>query len=288
MYIVLIGIVVYLSFRVIGIKSEIRSIEKQLSDNHASSKNIRVMGMSKEIKSLVIKINKKISDKDNIIIEHKNNEKKLKDAISNISHDIRTPLTSILGYIQIIQKNNGSDKHIAIIAKRSESLYKLVEEFFELSLIDSGNTPINIEKFNIENLLTNILISSYEQISKKNLELQVDIEPNEYNLYSDEGIVERILTNLMQNLIRYSNSYASIKLSREAKKTILIIANDGNTLSNAEVQNVFDRFYKVDKSRNSVGSGLGLAIVKELACKIDIKVFVRAIDNIIEFKLIFE
>lgn len=283
MYILFSLIIIYLFFRLVIVKKEIQTIERQLSN----SENIRVMGSSKDLKNLAIQINKKLLEKEEVIISYRNNEKNLKDAISNISHDLRTPLTSILGYIQIVKKSNIADKRLDIIDERSTTLYKLVEELFELSLIDSGNLEVNIEKLNLENTLTNVIVSFYEQINEKNIELNIDIMPDDYTIFSDKVIVERILTNLMQNLIRYTKSFAKIKLYKETKVIKLIIENDGNVLSSNEVEKIFDRFYKADKSRNSRGTGLGLSIVKELCKKINVNIDVSANSNIISFKITF-
>lgn len=283
MYILFSLIIIYLFFRLVIVKKEIQTIERQLSNGE----NIRVMGSSKDLKNLAIQINKKLLEKEEVIISYRNNEKNLKDAISNISHDLRTPLTSILGYIQIVKKSNIADKRLDIIDERSTTLYKLVEELFELSLIDSGNLEVNIEKLNLENTLTNVIVSFYEQINEKNIELNIDIMPDDYTIFSDKVIVERILTNLMQNLIRYTKSFAKIKLYKETKVIKLIIENDGNVLSSNEVEKIFDRFYKADKSRNSRGTGLGLSIVKELCKKINVNIDVSANSNIISFKITF-
>lgn len=287
MIIILIIIIVILLVKLIGVELEIKNLTRQLADKNLENQHITVLGHSRKIKALSINISKILNQKDKTIAEYRKQDKKAKENISSMSHDLRTPLTSIRGYVQLMKKNENS-KYIEILERKTENLYNLINDFFELSLLDEDNIEINLEKHNIENSVSTLVADFYNDLVEKNIELKIDIAPDNYTITTDKKLLERILFNIMQNILRYARTFASINLYKDDKFIYISIANDGNILSEKECSLIFDRFYKADKSRNSVGTGIGLAIVKELTEKINGSVTSTVSNDVINFSFKFK
>ena len=287
MIIAILILLIILAIKLIGMELEIRNLTKQLNSDDFENQQLILLGHSKSIKNLTINIGNVLNKKDKIIIEHRKNEKKAKENISSISHDLRTPLTSIRGYVQLMRKTESS-KYIDILDKKTSSLNTLINDFFELSLLDESNIEVNLNNYNLENIVSSSIAEFYTDLTDKNIELRIDIKPDNYTMITDIKLFERILFNIMQNILRYARTFASIKLYKEDGYINLIISNDGNILTKEQCSLIFDRFYKGDKSRKSVGSGIGLSIVKELTEKLSGTINAKVYNDIIEFKLKFK
>ena len=287
MIILLILLVVILLVKVIGMELEIKNLTKQLDTDNFENQHLTLLGHSKSIKNLTVNIGSILNQKDELIINYRKKEKKAKENISSISHDLRTPLTSIIGYVQLMKKNENF-KYIDILDKKTSSLHMLINDFFELSLLDESNIEVNLASYNIENILSSLIADFYNDLIAKNIELHVDIKSDNYTIVTDNKLFERILFNIMQNILRYARTFASIKLYKGDGYINLIISNDGNILTKEQCSLIFNRFYKADKSRKSVGSGIGLSIVKELTEKLSGTINAKVYNDIIEFKLKFK
>ena len=287
MIIAILILLIILAIKLIGMELEIRNLTKQLNSDDFENQQLILLGHSKSIKNLTINIGNVLNKKDKIIIEHRKNEKKAKENISSISHDLRTPLTSIRGYVQLMRKTESS-KYIDILDKKTSSLNTLINDFFELSLLDESNIEVNLNNYNLENIVSSSIAEFYTDLTDRNIELRIDIKPDNYTMMTDIKLFERILFNIMQNILRYARTFASIKLYKEDGYINLIISNDGNILTKEQCSLIFDRFYKGDKSRKSVGSGIGLSIVKELTEKLSGTINAKVYNDIIEFKLKFK
>jgi signal transduction histidine kinase len=193
--------------------------------------------------------------------------------ISNISHDLRTPLTSILGYVQALQTDTSlSDRdrteYLSIIGRKSESLYLLMESFFELSKIDADTAPIPATKININEETENALSALYREFREKGIEPVIDIPAENLLVWGNRGYIQRILDNLLINAIRHGAHADEIGVSarREGVKIIVSVWDTGDGIEEKDLPFIFDRLYVSDESRKRKpgGSGLGLAIAKRL------------------------
>lgn len=196
------------------------------------------------------------------------NEEYLKESVANISHDLRTPLTVILGHLQLLQKENlesSQAQRVKVIFSKAEKMKELVETFYDLSILEEQQTVPEKEKFNISNMLINLITENAVALEKENILPEINLPDYSIYVYSDKNMVERILQNLLTNAIKYSVGTIKITLmEKENKNIIFTIENPMSDSSEIDCNRLFDRFYTGDKSRHNGSTGLGLAVVKTL------------------------
>ena len=196
------------------------------------------------------------------------NEEYLKESVANISHDLRTPLTVILGHLQLLQKDNWESsqaQRVKVIFSKAEKMKELVETFYDLSILEEQQTVPEKEKFNISNMLINLITENAVALEKENILPEINLPDYSIYVYSDKNMVERILQNLLTNAIKYSVGTIKITLmEKENNNIIFTIENPMSDSSEIDCNRLFDRFYTGDKSRHNGSTGLGLAVVKTL------------------------
>ena len=224
-----------------------------------------------ELSILSDKINSMSIDLKNIIEEERNAQRFKSELITNVSHDLRTPLTSLIGYIQLANNEktllNDKEKYIEIALQKSNKLKKLINDLFEYSKFESGGIKLEKEEINI----VEIIEQSIGELSILTRERNITFHKNFSNsiiLNADANKIGRVFENVISNAVKYSTEASTININAFKKNGGVIItfenAIDEEFKDNAE--RLFDRFYRADKARNSEqgGSGLGLAIAKNI------------------------
>lgn len=283
-------IILMLLFYLYFTKKEIKNIINQLNDYNIlhTRKRIDIKLFDKDIEQLANSINNHIDIHVNSVVKQKIAEDELKMGIANISHDIRTPLTSILGYIQMSQKENLSKEkqmeYLNVAQTRSESLKNILENFFSLSIVQSPEHKLELNYINLNNLLYEVIAGLYENIEDKKMNLNIEIEEENLIILGDGIAVNRVIENLITNMIKYSRGNEFISLSKEKDMAVLTISNRVEDINKESIKLLFNRFYKQDLSRNSSdSSGLGLPITKSLMEKMEGNIKAELNDNIISF-----
>ncbi|MGM0838339.1 MAG: sensor histidine kinase [Bacillota bacterium] len=272
--IVSITVLLYVLTRLYLLKKEIKRATKQLGElnRNVTEKKIDLRHFDRDFERLAQEINNQIDVTKKAKAEKRVTENELKQAISYISHDIRTPMTSILGYIQFLQSDDLSQEmryeYISIIKKSAERLKILLEDFFELSVIEQADYPMKMEVVKVNNLILDVLLGFYEEFNKKNIEPTLDI-PDDILMMADPSAVKRVVENLVINTIRHSSGQVTIRLEKMNTSVQLTISNSVNQLSEQDLYQMFDRFYKADQTRTGKGTGLGLPIAKSLMEKMN-------------------
>lgn len=223
-------------------------------------------------------------------INIRNREERLKQSISNISHDLRTPLTAIRGYITLLENCTGEERnmYIGILSKKSEELNNLINNFYDLSIFDDDSYQIDIKAIDIAEIIMETVISNYALIKNKDIEIDNRLPSKSIEVQGEEVVCSRIIQNLVSNAIKYSTGYISIELEEFDEYVIFKIRNSVSDLNQDDLKYLFDRFYTVDKSRNRSRSGLGLFIVKVLLDKIDGEVYEISLnDDILSISILF-
>jgi len=200
------------------------------------------------------------------ITEIKNVDRMRKDFISNISHELKTPLTAIYGYLETIEMEYKDVKYIPIIKKHVENMNKLVEEILTLSYLEAS-PKIKKEEFLLTDTVKNVLKSFEEDAKKKNLKIDFSYSDEKIYFNGDKEKIERMIKNLVENSIRYTdNGYVKILLEKKDKNIFLTVEDTGIGIPEREIERIFERFYTIDKSRSKKygGFGLGLSIVKHI------------------------
>ena len=199
---------------------------------------------------------------------YKNNNESLREMIANISHDIRTPLTSLDGYFQLLADpntdNESRTKYTGIVKNRIESLKDMLEELFTYTKLSGTEYVLDMTETDITELTAETLMSFYDEFTKLGIEPKVEIPEDSLFINGNREALRRIEQNIMKNAYIHGTSL-SVKLFQENGKAVFECSDVfiGN-IADIDVNRIFDRFYKADSNRNSKGSGLGLAISKEL------------------------
>ena len=191
------------------------------------------------------------------------------ELISNVSHDIKTPLTSIITYIDLLkQENLENDKaveYIDILEEKANRLKILTQNLFEAAKASSGDLPVNLTKIHIKSLVSQVVSEYDEKFMANNLVIKVDIDDNLY-INADGELMWRVLSNLLSNIVKYSvvDSRVYIDVFEESEKIKIILKNISEYELNISTDELMERFKRGDESRNTEGSGLGLSIAKDL------------------------
>ncbi|MDU6113383.1 MAG: HAMP domain-containing sensor histidine kinase [Paeniclostridium sordellii] len=264
--ILIIIIMLYTLIRFISLKKQLRKIEKQVYNKE----RVNITLNDKDIENLAATINNNIQEQKQVEIDIMNREERLKQNISDIAHDLRTPLASIRGYITLLDNCTEQEKkeYINIIERKSEELNLLINNFYEISLFDNSSLKIQTTSIDIVQVIMEIVISNYALIKNNEIEIDNRLPEKQIKIYGEELTCKRIIQNLISNSIKYSNGYISIQLDEFDNEVIFTIKNSVLELKESDLEHLFERFYTVDKSRNRSGSGLGLYIVKLLLKKI--------------------
>ena len=237
------------------------------------NQRIRIQSEINPISRLVIKINRIIEKLQQVNKKNIINEESRKKMISNISHDLRTPLTSMLGYMELIFEDDSlsedkRNEYLKIIYNKGNSLYGLMEEFFQVSKLDSEDIKFNFKKINLSELIRQNIISFFSDIQRLNIKPVIDIGDKDIYFFSDEKIINRILSNLIINIIKHGMKATEmgVELKEDEKYILINVWDNGVGMSTDEMNHIFDRLYTVEKSRSTSlkNSGLGLTIVKKL------------------------
>ena len=192
------------------------------------------------------------------------------DFISNVSHEIQSPLTSISGFAELLKNDDlQTDQrlhYISIIEAESKRLSKLSENLLKLSMLDADDYPYNPQSFRLNKQIQDILLMLEPQWADKNINLNIELAPLAFP--GDEDLLSQVWINLIHNSIKFTpdEGTISVKLSCDDKNVVVTIADNGIGIPPDDLLHIFERFYKADKSRDrsQAGNGLGLSIVKKI------------------------
>lgn len=255
------------------LKTSIKRTSKDLSDIHKHLLDNRIVTLSspnKSLEELLFHINKTL---EVIRVSYQEFEKKeigLKQQIENISHDLRTPLAVIRGYIKLINKEANislSADEIDIlqtIDSKSEKMESLIHEFYTFSKVSSTDYKIKLEPVDICRTLKESIMDNYSILESTNLQITAKIPDFPLSILGNREALDRIFNNFFQNACRYALSYFEISLERNNNQITVTFTNDTNKLTPKDIPHLFERFYVSNSSRNGSGTGLGLTIAKHL------------------------
>ncbi len=205
--------------------------------------------------------------------EERATEKSKDELITNVSHDLRTPLTSIIGYLGLIedhQYNSEEDlvKYSHIAYDKAKQMKNLVEDLFEYTKVQQHGAPVNLMTIDLGQLLEQVAASFELEASKKKITINVTCDPSPLSISADPEKLGRLFSNLMSNALKYGHgaSYIHMTAKQLGDKVVITVADDGEKIPATALKHLFERFYRVESSRNKAtgGTGLGLAIVQSI------------------------
>ncbi|MBU3107540.1 sensor histidine kinase [Clostridium gasigenes] len=272
------GIIIILLLVIIGIfialyifyASELKNINTQLKKINEVKTNSKILltSSNKELRKLIIEVNKNIEEKQNSEAIYKRLDLGIRQSIANISHDLRTPLTSVMGYIHLIEDENlekeERSEYLGVIKNRTRDLEELITSFYDLSRLEGKEYKFEMTSININNIMCEVLGSFYKDLLKSNIKSIVDVEETPYFIIGDNIATKRVISNLVQNIIKYGEGDVIFSLKRNGDYVVTIFENKAEKITKEDVEKLFERFFTADRSRTGKGTGLGLAITKEL------------------------
>lgn len=239
---------VILLFRYIQLKKQIRNLADQVNELNSgnSQQMLDISLIDKDLERLAGILNQYNIRQRQAVAGVLRNEEYLKESVANISHDLRTPLTVILGHLQLLQKENlesSQAQRVKVIFSKAEKMKELVETFYDLSILEEQQTVPEKEKFNISNMLINLITENAVALEKENILPEINLPDYSIYVYSDKNMVERILQNLLTNAIKYSVGTIKITLmEKENNNIIFTIENPMSDSSEIDCNRLFDRF----------------------------------------------
>lgn len=266
--IIIIGV---LSARIYLLKREIKAAIHQMEEievNPQSNRQLKAFNTDRTSEKLFRKINQIYQARQQERIIYQRRETQIRREIENISHDLRTPLTSILGYVELIQDEQTLDKerkdYLEIIQKRARLLQGFIQDFYELSRIEGEDYPILLVSVPVQNTLSEVIVAYYHEFEKRKIQVEISLEEKPCTITTDQLQFNRILNNLVQNALKYAGQQFQVIQYSSNGECIIQFKNDKNQLKQDELQLLFDRFYTGDITRNNQSTGLGLTISKLL------------------------
>lgn len=277
-------VLLLLTAYIVFIRLQLRSINRQLKKRLAehTRQPISLGLLDGELNELAININKSLAAEETLRLVGFRKEKQFRELIANISHDLRTPLTAIKGYQQLMEKGtlaNEQRQKLEIAQKHADELGSLIEHFFEYSYLINSDLKPDFERLNLTNITAECLAESVAMFEKKQLTVHFD-EPGPIFINSDREMVIRIIQNLIRNCAQHSNSDIEVRLM-SGQMAAVSFSNAVENASKIDTEQLFDRFYTADKARSG-STGLGLSIVKHLAEQMGGKTSALLQDGILE------
>ncbi|MCY8934222.1 HAMP domain-containing histidine kinase [Bacillus atrophaeus] len=259
-------------------RSRDRSLEyitkklNSLTEQHPAGQ-ILLLTDDRKLQALLVQINQLLDDNQKITARFTRTEHSMKRMLTNMSHDLKTPLTVVLGYIEAIQ--NDSDladaERKALLEKLHQKTYeiiRLMNSFFDLAKLESGDKEIPITKIHINELCKKNILSFYDVVQAKGYEAAIDIPDIPVYAKGNEEALDRVFQNLLSNAIQYGGDgkLIGLSLSSDEQHVYISVWDRGKGIGEREQERVFERLYTLEESRNKSfqGSGLGLTITKRL------------------------
>lgn len=264
LYFIALIILIFIIIKIYLIKNSIREIRKNLNKiiNSDTNNLLTISSGDKDIIGLTNDLNIELQKLRKLRLQYENGNQELKKSITNISHDMRTPLTAINGYVELMkesEKNNKQEKYIKIVERKTKDLIELTEQLFDFSKTMDIGMKINKEKCCINEILEETIANYYIIFKEKNIEPQIEITANRIYKIIDRNTIVRVFENILSNIIKYSSGNCKIILNEDGK---IIFSNKATSLDATSVKKIFNRYYTVENAKKS--TGLGLSIAKQL------------------------
>ncbi|MCR5201349.1 MAG: HAMP domain-containing histidine kinase [Saccharofermentans sp.] len=279
--VLLTAVTLALSLILISLLSQMKSIRSQVHfiSRNDTNKRISFYGKSRSFRKLAKDINEIIDSYDDRHDKILREDKEIKDTLTNMSHDIRTPLTSLKGYFELLDQTDDPEerrKYTNIIYGRIESLSEILETMFLYTKVSNVNFKISIDPIECSKIILETLFEYYDDFQEKGFEVDVDVDEG-VRILGNEQSLKRIMQNLIRNSLVHGNGEVKLAVKPQEDKTVKISVE--NLLAEGQdpdPDKVFDRYYKGDASRHTGSSGVGLSVVKKLVESMngDIKAFV--------------
>lgn len=263
-------IIAYLVFTLQRVRTQLTIIKDALEDIKKENLNRRVLARESDMtRKICYDINEIAIDSQSRLIQQKQSEQAYKQLMTSLSHDVKTPLASLVGYLEAIVSKivvgEEKDEYILVASDKAQHLKYFVENLFEWVKLDSGEQVFHFETFDLNELSRNIIADWVPVLENSHFEYEFDIPETVFSMRIDANSYTRVLNNLLQNIITHSEGdKMALRIFENKQKAKIVITDNGKGISPDNLPHIFERMYQCDHSRVAKGNGLGLAIAKEL------------------------
>jgi len=264
---------------VIIIKKNVRETRDELRKTKEEDYNrqLRVSLMDSDVEKLVAEINSNLEYQKSLKLEEEKSRRQLEQSISDIAHDLRTPLTVVKGNLQMLEKEELSEsgrEYLKISSRKATTLKSMVDEFFELSVLESDSKPVELCKLDTVSFLSEFVIENETLIRDKNLTPDISFPEKSVFIQANREMLNRVFSNLISNILKYAKDSFELSVFEEEssdkpqqKVCRIRIGNNVEDPASIDIDHIFDRTYRADKARSDGSAGLGLYIAKLLTEK---------------------
>lgn len=280
-------IVLILCVKIYTMKASMAQIREELADWLETDTNtlISISSNDKQLRLLAADLNKQLRLLREQRRQYLNGDRELKNAVTNISHDLRTPLTAICGYLDLLEQEEKSDavkRYTEIIRNRVDILIQLTEELFRYSIVISSENGIVSESVSINEVLEESIAAFYTTLNGRGIAPNIRLPENKVIRELDRSALTRVFSNLLNNVMKYSDGDLDIALYETGE---IVFSNTASKLSEVQVAKLFDRFYTVESARKS--TGLGLAIARTLTLQMGGTISAEYEDGRLSIRILF-
>ncbi len=264
LFLIVLWISIFLSLKILIMKIEIKNIGKSLVNiiNADTNHLITISTNENTLKKLTTILNRSLKDLRKLELEYRNGNGELKSSITNISHDLRTPLTSIRGYLDLMDNENLTEKQIKylkIIDNKVNDLTELTEQLFDFSKALDIEKEMKKEKICLNEILEDTIASFYGLFKEQEIIPKIEIDKSRVIRMLNENMLKRIFENIISNAIKYGEKEIFIKMDQYGK---IEFVNKAKNLDKVSLEKIFARYYTVQNAKKS--NGIGLSIAKQL------------------------
>ena len=263
-------VIIFLVTKLRRVRGQLSIIEEALEDIKSGNLNRRMLAKRNDMtRKICYDINEIAMNSQTQLIRQKQSEQAYKRLMTSISHDVKTPLASLVGYLEAIEckivAGEEKDEYVHVAFEKAHYLKHFVENLFEWVKLDSGEQIFRFEVLDLNEVSRNIIADWISVLENSDFEYEFDIPETEYLMRIDINAYSRILNNLLQNVLIHSKGNKVIfRISENDRQARITLADNGKGISPDHLPHIFERMYQCDQSRSAKGNGLGLSIVKEL------------------------
>lgn len=258
------------------LKQSIRDLRRELAEiieHPEENRIVKLPSPQRDLEELESVLNHTLEQIRQERISYEKREREFQKQLEDLSHDLRTPLTAIQGYLKLMdQEGLGREEkeYLEVIQRRTSNLRHLIDQFYEFSTLLSGDYKMELQEVDFGRMCREQILGSFSQLEAAGIEVKVQIPEKPVCILADENALARIIGNLLQNAVRYAKKHLEIemkeiKVSETEKQIVLNCANDVENLAADAAEKLFQRFYTGEQARTQGGTGLGLAISRQLA-----------------------
>ena len=262
-------IILHLTLRLVHVRQQLSFIKEALEDLKNGNLNRRVLAGENDLtKQICYDINDIAISNQSRLIQQRQAEQAYKRLMTSLSHDVKTPLASLVGYLEAIENGlvtgTERDEYIHVAADKANRLKDYVTALYEVKL-DAGEQIFHFEIFDINELSRNIIAEWIPLLESAELHYEIEIPEQECAVRIDPNAYTRIINNLLQNIIIHSEAdHMTLCIAEDAQRAKITVSDNGKGISPDDLPHIFERMYQCDHSRFAKGNGLGLSIAREL------------------------